>query len=160
MRLLVAPSVFCLVRRGRHAEKFSQTHSRLCAGSRILLGRKQEPIGHQKIMKAKLVIAFVFLIMVWVSVTSVEYELVMSFGILFNLFVSVFALFVLLGALLRAPEGYEDENGFHIWCASGRRPALAPQFLSAGLLHSRSARDRGHAASATARHRDRVPQNS
>jgi uncharacterized Tic20 family protein len=64
-------------------------------------------------MKAKLVIAFVFLIMVWVSVASVEYELVMCFGILFNVFVSVFALFVLVGALFRAPEGYEDENGFH-----------------------------------------------
>jgi hypothetical protein len=113
MRLFVAPSVFCLVRRGRHAEKFSQTGSRLYAGSRILLARKQQPIGHQKTMKAKLVIAFVFLIMVWVSVASVEYELVMSFGILFNVFVSVFALFVLVGALFRAPEGYEDENGFH-----------------------------------------------
>jgi heme A synthase len=65
-------------------------------------------------MKAKLVIAFVFLIMVWVGVASVEYELVMCFGILFNLFVRVFALFVVLGALFRAPEGYEDENGFHI----------------------------------------------
>ena len=81
-------------------------------------------------MKAKLVIAFVCLIMVWVNVASVEYELVMSFGIPFDLFVSVFALFVLLSPLLRAPEGYEDENGFHILCAGGRGPALAPQFLS------------------------------
>jgi uncharacterized Tic20 family protein len=70
-------------------------------------------------MKAKLVIAFVFLIMVWVSVISLEYELVMCFGILFNLFVSVFALFVVLGALLRAPEGYEDENGFHVGALAG-----------------------------------------
>ena len=83
-------------------------------------------------MKAKLVIAFVCLIMVWVSVGGVEYELVMSFGIPFNVFVfvSVFALFVLLGTLLGAPEGYEDEHGFHICCASGRCPAVAPQFLS------------------------------
>jgi hypothetical protein len=81
-------------------------------------------------MKAKLVIAFVCLIMVCVSVASVEYKLVMSFGIAFDLFASVFALFVMLGALLRAPEGYEDENGFHILCASGRHPAMAPQFLS------------------------------
>jgi hypothetical protein len=130
MRLFVAPTVFCLVRRGGRAKKFSQTGSRVYAGFRILLTGKQQPIGHQKTMKAKLVIAFVCLIMVWVSVASVEYELVMSFGIPFNLFVSVFALFVLLGALLRAPKGYEDENGFHIWCTSGRRPAVAPQFLS------------------------------
>jgi hypothetical protein len=121
MRLFVAPSVFCLVRRGRHAEKFSQTRSRLYARSRILLAR-QQPIGHQKIMKAKLVIAFVFLMMVWVSVASVEYELVMRFGILFNLFVSVFALFVLLGALFRASEGYEDENGFHIGALADAAP--------------------------------------
>ena len=100
------------------------------AGFRILLARKQQPIGHQKTMKAKLVIAFVCLIMVCVSVASVEYELVMSFGIPFNLFASIFALFVLLGALLRAPGGYEDGKGFHVCCASGRRPAVAPQFLS------------------------------
>ena len=80
-------------------------------------------------MKAKLVIAFVFLIMVCVSVASVEYKLVRSFGVAFDLFASVFAVFVLLGAILRAPED-EDENGFHILCASGRHPAMAPQFLS------------------------------
>ena len=40
--------------------------------------------------------------------------LVMRLGILFDVSVSVFALSVLLGALLRAPEGYEDESGFHI----------------------------------------------
>ena len=38
----------------------------------------------------------------------------MRFGILFSFFVNVSASFVLLDALLRAPEGYEDENGFHI----------------------------------------------
>ena len=69
--------------------------------------------------KAKSVIAFVFLIMAWGSVASVEYELLTWLGILFDLFVSVFALFVLLGALLRAPEGYEDENGFHIGALAG-----------------------------------------
>ena len=69
--------------------------------------------------KAKAVIAFLFLIMAWVSVASVEYELLMWLGILFNLFVTVFALSVLLGALLRAPEGYEDKNGFHIGALAG-----------------------------------------
>ena len=44
----------------------------------------------------------------------VEYSLVMRFGTLFNVFVNVSASFVLLDALLRAPEGYEDETGFHI----------------------------------------------
>jgi uncharacterized Tic20 family protein len=97
MRLFAAPLVFCLVRRGRHAEKFLRTRS----------------IGDQKTMKAKLVIAF-FLILICVSIVSVEYELARGFGILVNVFVSIFALFVLLGALLRAPEGYEDQNGFHI----------------------------------------------
>jgi hypothetical protein len=38
----------------------------------------------------------------------------MRFGILFSVFVNVSASFVLLNALLRAPEGYEDETGFHI----------------------------------------------
>ena len=37
----------------------------------------------------------------------------MRFGTLFNVFVNVSASFVLLDALVRAPEGYEDENGFH-----------------------------------------------
>jgi hypothetical protein len=41
-------------------------------------------------------------------------NLVMRFGIMFSVFVNVSASFVLLDALLRAPEGYEDENGFHI----------------------------------------------
>ena len=64
--------------------------------------------------KAKSVIAFIFLVVLGVSVAGVEYDLVMRFGILFNVFVRFLALFVVLGALLRAPEGYEDENGFHI----------------------------------------------
>jgi hypothetical protein len=38
----------------------------------------------------------------------------MRFGILFSFFVNVSASFVPLDALFRAPEGYEDENGFHI----------------------------------------------
>jgi len=65
-------------------------------------------------MKAKSVIAFVFLIMLWVSATGVEYDLVIHLGVLLSVFLSAFALSVLLGGLLRAPEGYEDENGFHI----------------------------------------------
>jgi hypothetical protein len=60
--------------------------------------------------EAKPVIAFIFLAALCASAACVEYDLVMRFGTLF----SAFGLFVLLSTLLRAPEGYEDENGFHI----------------------------------------------
>jgi hypothetical protein len=68
---------------------------------------------------ANSVVAFIFLVLLWVSVTSVEYALVTYLGILFDVLVSVLALFLLLGALLRAPEGYEDESGFHIGALAG-----------------------------------------
>ncbi len=54
-----------------------------------------------------------FPVVLWVTVASVEYDLAMRFRILSSV-ASVCGLFVLVGALLRAPEGYEDENGFHI----------------------------------------------
>jgi hypothetical protein len=63
--------------------------------------------------KAKPVIAFVWLVVLYGSVVWVEYNLVMRFGIMLSVFAGVCGLFV-LGALLRAPEGYEDKNGFHI----------------------------------------------
>ena len=66
-------------------------------------------------------IAFMFFVIFYVTVACVEYHVVMRFGILPSAFVRVFALFVLLGALLRAPEGYENETGFHI----GALPAAA-----------------------------------
>jgi hypothetical protein len=69
--------------------------------------------------KAKLVIAFIFMVVLVLSVVVVEYDLVMYFGILFDVLASVCGLSVLLGALLRAPEGYEDENGFHIRALGG-----------------------------------------
>ena len=64
--------------------------------------------------KAKLVIAVIFLAVLCASAAWAEYKLVMRFGIVFSVFASVSGLFVVLGALLRAPEGYEGENGFHI----------------------------------------------
>ena len=67
-------------------------------------------------------VAFSFPVVLWVSAARVEYDLVMRLGTLFSGSVSLFALTVLLGALLRAPEGYEDENGFHFG-------ALANTFL-------------------------------
>jgi len=69
--------------------------------------------------RAKSLVAFMFLVLLWVSVTSVEYALVMHLGILSDVLVSVLALSLLLGALLRAPEGYEDQSGFHIGAPAG-----------------------------------------
>ena len=63
--------------------------------------------------KAKSAIAFIFLVVLGVSVAGVEYDLAMHFRIASSV-ASVCGLIVLLGALLRAPEGYEDETGFHI----------------------------------------------
>ena len=63
-------------------------------------------------------IAFVFLIVGCATVAGVEYNLVRGCETLSSL-ASVFALSaLLLMALLRAPEGYEDENGFHISVAA------------------------------------------
>jgi hypothetical protein len=64
--------------------------------------------------RAKSVVAFIVPVVLWVSAASVEYDLVMRLGTLVSGSVGLFALSILLGALLRAPEGYEDENGFHI----------------------------------------------
>ena len=73
----------------------------------------------QKTMKtAKSAIAYVFLIVIWVSAAGVEYDLAMHFRILSSV-ASVLGLVVLLGGLFRAPEGYEDANGFHIGAPAG-----------------------------------------
>jgi hypothetical protein len=63
--------------------------------------------------KGKLAIAFILLAVFYVSVVWAEYNLVMRSGIIFSA-TSIFALLLVLHALHRAPEGYEDENGFHI----------------------------------------------
>jgi len=67
------------------------------------------------------VVAFMFPVVLWATVAGVEYDLATRFRILSSV-ASVCGLFVLVSALLRAPEGYEDENGFHIG-------ALANAFL-------------------------------
>ena len=64
-------------------------------------------------------IAFMFPVVLWVSVTSVEYDLVIRVGFVLSALVSILALFVLLGGLFRAPEGYEDQNGFHVGVPAG-----------------------------------------
>jgi len=73
--------------------------------------------------KGKLVIAFVSLAVLCVSAVWAEYNLVIRFGIMFVVLASVSVSFV-LGTLLRAPKGYEDENGFHLRerRKEGRRP--------------------------------------
>jgi hypothetical protein len=130
MKLFVAPSVFCLVRRGGHAGKFFTNRQPRVRRGPNLMYQKTTTHWASEDYESEISDRLCLSDYGCVSVASVEYKLVMSFGIAFDLFASVFALFVLLGALLRAPEGYEDENAFHIWFASGRRPAIAPQFLS------------------------------
>jgi hypothetical protein len=79
------------------------------------------------------IIAFVFLVALCAGVACVEYNLAMRCGILFSVFADVFALYLLLlGALLRAPEGYEDENGFHIGAPAFRAAPLFAVFHSRG----------------------------
>ena len=75
--------------------------------------------------KAEPIIAFIFPVVAWAGVAFVEYGLVMRFEMLSSFFASVFGLFVLLlVALLRAPEGYEDENGFHFSVLFVRAPHM------------------------------------
>ena len=69
-------------------------------------------------MKAKSAIAFIFLILIWVCAAGIEYDLAMHFRILSSV-ASVLTLLVLLVGLSRAPEGYEDESGFHIGAPAG-----------------------------------------
>jgi hypothetical protein len=70
-------------------------------------------------MKAKSVIAFVFLMVLWVSAAGVEHDLAVHVGFLLSACVSIVVLVVLLGGLFRAPEGYEDESGFHVGAPAG-----------------------------------------
>ena len=79
--------------------------------------------------KAKPVIVFIFLVAACASVAFVEYDLVMHFQMLSGFFATVFTLFMLLlVALLRAPEGYQDENGFHFSVATVGAPHIFPVF--------------------------------
>jgi hypothetical protein len=63
-----------------------------------------------------------------------EYYLAMRFAIMFGV-ASVSGLLALLIALLRAPEGYENENGFHV---RARRKQRSPRHMSSQLSGSRS----------------------
>ena len=76
--------------------------------------------------KVKSVIGFIFLVGVCVTSLWAEYNLAVRFAIMFSV-ASVAGLLALLGALLRAPEGYENENGFHI--RARRKQALRPRHI-------------------------------
>jgi hypothetical protein len=74
--------------------------------------------------KAKPVSAFLCMVVLCASAAGVGFALVIRVGIIFGVLVGVLGLSVLLGALLRAPEGYEDETGFRI-CERRKRAARA-----------------------------------
>jgi len=78
--------------------------------------------------KVKSVIGFIFLVGVCVTSLWAEYNLAVRFAITF-IVASVAGLLALLGALLRAPEGYENENGFHIRVR--RKQARRPRHILA-----------------------------
>jgi hypothetical protein len=61
----------------------------------------------------KSVIGFIFLTGICVTSLWAEYYLATRFVINFSV-ASVSGFLALLGALLQAPEGYENENSFHL----------------------------------------------
>jgi hypothetical protein len=71
--------------------------------------------------RAESVIAFMFLVLLWVSAATVEYDLAMHFRISSSV-VIVCSLLVLVAALIRSPEGYEDDNGFHLGALADALP--------------------------------------
>jgi hypothetical protein len=81
--------------------------------------------------RAGLVIAFIFLVVVGVTAVWAEYKLAMRFGIIFSI-ASVCGLLAIVAALLRAPEGYEDENSFHI--RARRKQERLPRYVPAIVI--------------------------
>jgi hypothetical protein len=62
----------------------------------------------------KLIITVISLVLFCASAVYAEYILALRLGIAFTLFVGISGLAVVSGTLRKAPEGYEDEGGFHI----------------------------------------------
>jgi hypothetical protein len=83
--------------------------------------------------RARLGIAFIFVVEVCVTAVWAEYNLAMRFGIIFSI-VSASGLLAIVAALLRAPEGYENENGFHV--RARRRQARPRHVLAIGIRFS------------------------
>jgi hypothetical protein len=69
----------------------------------------------------KLMIVLICLVVSCVSVAWAEYKLLLYSGVVFGLFANTSVSVALLGALLRAPEGYEDTDGFHVRARPRRR---------------------------------------
>src|SRR6266436_1404896 len=55
-----------------------------------------------------------------------DFVLAMRFGIIFSI-ASVCGLLAIVAALLRAPEGYEDENSFHV--RARRKQERLPRYV-------------------------------
>ena len=68
----------------------------------------------------KFLIGLISLAGVCVIAAGAESKLLLHFGNVLGLFAGTFALIVLLTALWRAPEGYEDDGGFHIGAGHGQ----------------------------------------
>ena len=62
----------------------------------------------------KLMIVLISSVVFAASAAWTEYKLVLHCGIAFSLFAGVAVLVALRSALRRAPEGYEDDDGFHV----------------------------------------------
>jgi len=85
-------------------------------------------IGGGSMKKVKSMIGFIFLVGVCVTSLWAEYNLAVRFAIMLSV-ASVAGLLALLGALLGAPEGNENENGFHI--RARRKQARRPRHVLA-----------------------------
>ena len=59
-------------------------------------------------------IGLISLVAFWVIAACLEDKLILQVGKILEFLAGTFALTALLGALWRAPEGYEDADGFHI----------------------------------------------
>lgn len=62
----------------------------------------------------KLISTVVSLVLFCASAIYAEYILALRLGIGFTLFVSISGLALLSSALRNAPEGHEDQGGFHV----------------------------------------------
>lgn len=87
-----------------------------------------------KFLVESIALAGFCLIALWI-----EYKLVLQLGTELTLSLGAFSLLPLFAALWRAPEGYENADGFHIRAHRGRtervRHARRPQPIRAFKIH-------------------------
>ena len=75
--------------------------------------------------KTNPLITSILLAVICASIGCVEYDLAMRSEILSSIFASILGLFVLLLVVLfRAPEGYENEDGFHVSVVAAGAPHI------------------------------------